>query len=459
MKQPPLDLDPAIPASFAAEETADPVAAAGFEVGFEHARYGLAPPASLLLDCTPVGQGWRAGRAVFGRRPRPATAAVRQWLELRTEAWRAGVVFEPLQLTPQFLARIRVDRCPVLRLALGGGRHDPAAACVERLNPRGGYAAGNVALLSRAALTAGAGVDHTEAVRRARRAQDEGAERGGLDAGAWWRLAALRSYATPLPFPEAAALPLAVLPPSRVRLLNAVQGLQALLTLQFTAPGCGERLRAFGDGLPAPALRQDFALWVGALMPRALEAQPRALVAQPRALTAQPPTHGCGQALEDAWLAERVLRRWLAFALGLGETGVAAQLERALALPVPGRVAVEHGASQAVDGWSLGSDGRLSGVAAESRRPAAPTGPAPMRPQGPSRVQPQSQARAHARAPATVQARSAATAEPAAMSPTRIGRPGSAPPAGALPALRRRTGRTPASPVPRATAAPPRAAR
>ena len=408
MTQPSLDLDPSVPAPAAAEPAADPVAAAGFEVGFEYARYGLVPAPGLLLDGTPVGQGWHAGRAVFGRRPRPSTPAVRQWLELRTEAWRTGVAFEPMQLTPHFLARIRVERCPVLRASLGGGRDHPAAAWVERLNPRAGYAAGNVAWMSRAAAAAARGIDHAEAVRRARQAAVGTGSDVDPDAGAWWRVAALRSYATPLPFAEAAALPLAVLPPSRVRLLNAVQGLQALLTLQFATPGCGERMRALGDQLPTSALRQDFALWVGALMPRAVEAQPQ--------------LRASGLALEDAWLVERVLRRWHQFALALGEAGVAKLLAHALALPLPGRVAVEHGEGQAVDGWSLASDGRLSGAGA---------------PRQPGRD---------------------CAGQGALRSPNRPQTP-HPPPAAALPAIRRRTGRPPAHPAPRATAVPPRAAR
>jgi hypothetical protein len=416
MTQPSLDLDPSLPAPApaAAEPAADPVAAAGFEVGFEHARYGLVPLPGLLLDGTPIGQGWHAGRAVFGRRPRAGTPAVRQWLELRTEAWRSGVAFEPLQLTPHFLARIRVERCPVLRVSLGGGRDHPAAAWVERLNPRAGYAAGNVAWMSRAAAAAARGVDHAEAVHRARQAAGGTGSDIDPDAGAWWRVAALRSYATRLPFAEAAALPLAVLPPSRVRLLNAVQGLQALLTLQFATPGCGERMCALGDQLRTSELRQDFALWVGALMPRAVEAQ------------AQPQQRASGLALEDAWLVERVLRRWHQFALALGEAGVAQLLAHALALPLPGRVALEHGEGQAVDGWSLASDGRLSGAGAP-RQP------------GPDSAR-------HG----TVQLPNRPQTPPSPPPP---------PPAAALPAIRRRTGRPPVHPAPRATAGPLRAAR
>ena len=330
MNQTALDLDP---------EHADTVDRTGFDLGWDHARHALVPPPGLLLDGTPVAQGWRAGKAVFGRRALASTHAVRQWLELRTLAWRRGIPFESQHLTAHVLAQLRVARCPVLRLPLGGAPGEHAAAVFERVNPEAGYAAGNVVQISQAAAQARAGVSITEAVRRARRAEAAGAPIDGLEAGAWWRLAALRSYTTPLPFAQAAALPLALLPPNHVRLLNAAQGLQALLTHHFMAPGWGERLRAVADRLPEHTLRQDFTLWVGSLVPRVLEAERTALDLR--------------LALEDAWLHERVQRRWLHFALALGEAGVEALLAQVVEAPVPGRVALQHAAEQATEGWGL----------------------------------------------------------------------------------------------------------
>jgi hypothetical protein len=368
-----------------ASDPADPVDRAGFDLGWDHARHGLVPPPGWLLDANPVSQGWRAGRAVFGARTLAATQPVRHWLELRARAWREGVSFETQHLTAHGLAQLRRERCPVLRVRLGGAATDPAAPSFQRLNPAAGYAAGNVAQTSRAAARAWDGVDIAEAVRRARRAESAGEPFEGLHAAAWWRLAALRSFATPLPFHEAARLPLAVLPPNRVRLLNAVQGLQALLTLQFTLPGWGERLRRVTDMLPEHTLRHDFNLWVGALVPRVLQAAREA--------------DDLRTTLEDAWLGERVGRRWQHFVLSLGQAGVEALLTRVAALPLPGRVTLLLGAEQAVDGWALADAGGVS---------AAPQV-------------------------------SAATA--------------------AKPAVRRRTGRPPSPPAPRATAAPRPAAR
>ena len=164
----------------------------------------------------------------------------------------------------------------------------------------------------------------------------------GLDAAAWWRLATLRAFATPMRFFEAARLPLALLPPNRVRVLNAAQGLQVLVTLQFTTPGWSARARTLGAMLPAHTLRHDFNLFISALAPRVLEAGTEATALR--------------RALEDAWLNERVQRRWQHFVLSLGEAGTEALLERAAAAGLAGVRLVNHPPLQATEGWALAGD-------------------------------------------------------------------------------------------------------
>jgi hypothetical protein len=333
----------------------------GFDVGWDHAHHGLVPPAELLLDGTPVGQGWRAGRAVFGRRTLSSQRCTRLWLALRTQAWRRGLVFESQVVTANHLAQLHVNRCPVTRLPLGGAAGQPDAAVVERLNPQAGYAAGNLAVMSERAAQTRADVDVLEATRRAHLAQLVGEPVHGLPAGAWWRVAALRAFSTPLPFAEIARLPLAVLPPNRVRLLNAAQGLQALLTRQFTSPGWAARTRALAQLLPAHTLRHDFNLFIGALAPRVIEAG-----------------HAPAElrlALEDAWLNERVQRRWTHFVLSLGEAATVAFLDccvqaladGAVVQAWTGVVTVNHPPEQATEGWALAQGGKL---AREVRVPA-----------------------------------------------------------------------------------------
>jgi hypothetical protein len=186
-----------------------------------------------------------------------------------------------------------------------------------------------------------------ELVRRARRAEAASRDEDlPLEPAAhWWRLSALRSFATPLPFAEAVRVPLAVLPPNRVRVLNAAQGLQALVTTQFLAPGWSARLQAMAALLPEHTLRQDFNLFISALMPRVLQAEVEARVAgRPGAMA---------HALEDAWLGERVQRRWQHFAFSLGEAGVDTLLERALAAGLSVRRTLVHEAERATAGWGL----------------------------------------------------------------------------------------------------------
>lgn len=321
-----------------------------FQIGWDHARHGLVPPATLLAAGQAIGQGWQAAQAVFGRRTWPARPAVRQWLALRLAAWQAGEGFDLDQLTPQHLAQIATLRCPVRRVPLGGAAGTADAAVVVRLNADAAWAAGHLVTLSAAAAQAMQGVDVDAARRRARDCERDGELRDGLDAAGWWRVATLRGFATPLPFADAAALPLAVLPPNRVRLLNTVHGLQALVTQAFAAPGWARRCAAIAERLPAHTLRHDFNLFVGAMAPRVLAA--------PAAGT------GLQQALEDSWLNERVQRRWQHFVLSLGEAGADALLDHVATLPQPGRHVLQHAPAQAVEAWRL---------------PASPSSPTPAR--------------------------------------------------------------------------------
>ncbi|MDQ2778235.1 MAG: hypothetical protein M3Y32_01615 [Pseudomonadota bacterium] len=304
MNQALLDLDPLALA---------PLDRGGFDIGWDHAHHGLVPPPEWLADVTAVSQGWSAGKAVYGRRTARTARVTRLWLALRLQAWSLGLAFDRDHVTPAFLARLDYHRCPVRRTALGGLADHDDALVVERLNPGVGFVAGNLVAMSRAAQQCCAGIDSLQARRLARRCEIEGGAIDGLDASAWWRVAVLRSFATALPFHEAARLPLAVLPAATLRPVNAAQRLQALVTKQFSAPGWSARARLMASMLPEHTLRHDFNLFVGALAPRLLEA--------------------AGQdwqsALEDAWLTERVQRRWQHLLLSLGEAACSALLEAA----------------------------------------------------------------------------------------------------------------------------------
>ena len=343
MNQAPLALQPIAdsPANAPADRT-------GFDIGWDHAHHGLVPPVELLHPGTPVCQGWMAGKAVFGRRTLASSRHTRLWLQLRLLAWRRCIGFDTLQVTPNYLSQIDTPNCPVRRCTLGGAVGQPDAAVVVRQNPNAGFAAGNLAVMSAQAAAALDASSAPEAVRHARSAEGSGAPVQGLSAAAWWRVAALRAFTTQLSFAEVARLPLALLPPNRVRLLNAAQGLQALVTQMFSSAGWSSRCRALAQLLPEHTLRHDFNLFVGAMAPRVLEAGN-----EPAALR---------RALEDAWLQDRVQRRWQHLVLSLGEAATADLLDRALhtagALPAGVRV-VLHTQDLATEGWSIQPEGHL----------------------------------------------------------------------------------------------------
>lgn len=341
-----------------------------FDIGWDHAHHALVPPAELLLEGSPVAQGWRAGRAVFGRRTRAASRLLRLWLALRLRAWREGRAFETTQVTPHFLGQIEVGTCPVTRRLLGGARDGADAPVVVRLCEEAGYAAGNLVMMSRAAAQARTGCSLEEAWSRSQQL-----ERGlapslhGLDADAWARLATLISFTTLLPHTRAQRLPMRVLPPNRVRLLNAAQGLQALLTMHLAAPGWSQRARTLADRLPQQSLRQDFNLFVAALAPRLLEAQ--------RADT----DRGRREALEDAWADIRVHRRWQLLMAQLGEHDSEQLSEHLASQGIAGHQVRVLAADAATDGWALpplpASPAMLQGLRRRQTQRAARPSPTP----------------------------------------------------------------------------------
>ena len=342
MTQALLDLD-TLPAPDLAASGLDRT---GFDIGWDHARHALVPPAELMLDGTPVSQGWRAARAVFGRRTVAATRGVRQWLALRLDAWRTGVAFEPEQVTPHYLTQIETPHCPVTRQALGGGDDD--APVITRLRDDAGFAAGNLVVVSRIAARAKAGCTAAQALQHAERMAREGLNTlQGLNAADWARLATLMSLAVELPQVQAARIPLRVLPPNRVRVLNPAQGLQALLTLRLQAAGWSRRARAVADLLPRAELRHDFNLFVGALAARLMTIP---LDASPRDLR---------WAQEDAWADGRVQRRWAQFAVQLTAVESEALLQRLAESGLAGLHLLVHERSGATEGWALPTQGRL----------------------------------------------------------------------------------------------------
>ncbi|MEK8050845.1 hypothetical protein AACH10_11415 [Ideonella sp. DXS22W] len=323
----------------------------GFALGWDHASLGLTPPLDQLPVGSPLRQGWLAGQARFGGQPRPHSPWQRAWLALRLQAWQAGEAVETVQLNASVLRQIDTALCPVSRQPLRplAAQHaavhaapSDADALPCRLNPAVAWATGNVALLQRAVAAAREGMDFDALWSQAQRiAGGECTQVRGLDGATWQRLAVLASFATPLAHARAACLPLAVLPPARVRVLNPVQGLQVLLTLQFTHGGYARRLLELSALMPTHEARQAFQIFMHTLLARRLAAGPGAAPADVR------------RALEDSWADPLVNRRWQRLALRL----TAADCERLL-LRASQRGLMAGGArwlaeASATEGWDL----------------------------------------------------------------------------------------------------------
>ena len=341
---------------------ASPAEATGFEIGWDHAHYRLTPAAQALATHPAVHQGWQAGCAVFGSRHLKPTPTVKAWLDLRLAAWERGVAFEPVQVTPHFLAQIEASACPVTRMPSTRASGAGSDAVFERVGSHAGYAAGNLAAMSLRARDAKAGLDWAEALTNAAQLERAGLDTlDGLSALQWQRLGVLMSFVTPLPHAEAARLPMAVLPPNRLRLLNAVQALQAVLTLAFAAPNAVPSLRELRPHVPEAA-RHHFQVFVLTLQARRL-----AIGLQ---VGSKDDALDLRHALEDLWCDPAVNRRWQRFALLLDE----AACERLVR--VAARRSLNKGwqwlpRAAATDGWALAGAGRSGttvGAAAQPER-------------------------------------------------------------------------------------------
>jgi len=325
------------------DDTPAPVSAqerVGLALGRDYALHGITPPIAHLYPQSPLQRGWMAAR---GRPVRtPASPQVELWLALRTHAWARGRSFEDIQLTPHHLAQLDTTHCPITRELLGDDNRS-----VDRVRDDAGYAAGNLAVMSRRA-------NQAKGSRGLQQLRDMAASCaagpftriGGLAEAEWERLAVLASFVTPLSHEEAAQIPLRVLPPNRLRLFNPVQALQALVTRQLATPGWSARLSRLEALLPTDALRADFNRFLLALAPRVLAA---AELQEPYEIR---------WALEDAWALPLVQKRWTRFALQLTAEQAEALVERAAARKLCPVHVQRH--DDATDGWALATNGYMA---------------------------------------------------------------------------------------------------
>lgn len=326
----------------------------GFELGWDHAHYGITPPAPYAQEPSPLRHGWLSGLAAFGARTLAPTPAVRQWLQLRLHAWLRGRHVELFQITPHHLRQLTTTHCPITRQALGGPADGAAHASIARVRHDAAYAAGNLAVMSTMAQVAKAAHGCASALDIARRLETQ-ALRGnpttprheGLNAVQWSRLAVLCSYVEPLPHAQACELPMRVLPPNRLRLFNPVQALQAFISQQLLSPGWARRINDIETLLHSTAVRRAFRAFFQTLLPRVLEAGRPSDPMQAR------------WAIEDAWGHARVMQRWVRFALLLSPAQCEALVSRATAehLTPEGLRLATLSDDAATEGWCLSTRG------------------------------------------------------------------------------------------------------
>ena len=355
----------------------------GFELGWDYAHHRLSPPAPYGLDPSPLFSGLLAGQAAFGTRTLQPTRSVRKWLQLRLHAWLRGRSVELFQVTPHYLQQIDVSRCPIRRVALSTATMDGTDASIDRVRNDAGYAAGNLAVMSTQANHAKAAYGFRDAMKFAveleagKHPSVGGQSLGskpvgglhGLTASQWARVAVLCSFVEPLAHEEACGLPMLLLPPNRLHLLNPAQALQAFVSQQLLKAGWSQRVSRMEALLPSKPTRRAFRDFFHALLPRVLEAG-----------RTQDPLRA-RWAIEDAWRNPLVLKRWSAFARQLTAAQCEALIVRASARQLGALSTHQHTEAQATEGWNLDSRGYVPHSVLMERRDlvALPHAPAQAR--------------------------------------------------------------------------------
>ncbi len=327
-----------------------------FELGWDHARYGIAPTLPQAYDSPALRCGLVAGRAGTASRRRAPSRAAQLWLTLRLQAWCEGQSVEPVQVTPRFVQQLEVSHCPITRAPLGGEGSPCSGAAIVRVRHDAAYAAGNLAMLSAKAQRASCAITRAQAQQLAQRLDAEGSVGsgglGGLTGAQWARVASLASFVEPMPHEQACTQPLLVLPPNRLRLFNPAQALQAFVSRQLLAPGWSLRMSRIEALLPAKAAQRSFQTFFHALLPRVLEAGRNLAVHEQR------------WAIEDAWRQPLVQQRWWAFARQLSAAQCEALVVRAHAKRLGQGLLQALDDRAAVDGWELRQPGQVSTAAA-----------------------------------------------------------------------------------------------
>ena len=158
-------------------------------------------------------------------------------------------------------------------------------------------------------------------------------------------------------------MPLLVLPPNRLRVLNPVQSLRVMLSLQFLRSGHARRCASLASLMPSSDAKQAFNSFILTVLTRRVAGGKMASDVDER------------RGIEDMWLDPLVQRRWQRLALRLtrADCGRIARIaaERGLA----SRGIRWLGADAASEGWAMASAGYATDMV--GRTPIATAGARP----------------------------------------------------------------------------------
>lgn len=203
----------------------------GFDVGWEFASYGLTQPDHAESD---VLSGFRAAADHFGTQTLKCDRFVRKYLQLRLNAWRRNRIFDD-GVTPEYLAKIVPVHCPITRKPLTVATGLGTDWSIDRIINDGGYAPGNLVVMSSHANMAKDSMSYRQILRTVAKGQSA----HGLSHLEWARLAAVVGMVAD----QDSILPLIALPPAGMMIRNRYTALQ-VMTMHLIFEGKKSRARA-----------------------------------------------------------------------------------------------------------------------------------------------------------------------------------------------------------------------
>ncbi len=153
-----------------------------FELGYDHAMFARPAPDDAPLQ---FADGYRTGKRQYPH-PQRSNRFIRKWLQIRMNALRRDKRVDE-RITPDYIERIDVERCPVTLEPLMHSTGTGADWSIDRCNNQRGYIPGNLVVMSTRANKAKSDLTFIEIVENSKRAEST----DGLRPADWHRMAAV----------------------------------------------------------------------------------------------------------------------------------------------------------------------------------------------------------------------------------------------------------------------------